>query len=250
MARWFRFYDETLDDPKVQRLNDTLYRRWTDMLCIASRNDGQITADIAALAFMTRQTPAKTQAAVTALCDAGLLDRDGDDFTPHGWRKRQYDSDSSAERMRRHRDRKRDADVTSHPPSPPVTGDAVEQIQSRADTEQSRERERASRARPINGWDSEFSEFWAVYPRHDDRKRAYAAYGKALKAAEHRIIVEGAQRYCQDPNREPKFTKQAATWLNAEAWNNGPLPGEGLDRESLDRLVDEAIAKDHANGIA
>mgnify|MGYP001281204222 CR=1 FL=1 len=129
MSRWFRFYDEVLDDPKVQRLSDALYRRWTDLLCIASRNEGRIPGDFDALAFVIRQPVAKVRAAIDALVSAGLLDKLGDDYTPHGWASRQYASDSSAERMRRHRQKKRDgdsdgtsdADVTSHPTSQPVT---------------------------------------------------------------------------------------------------------------------------------
>lgn len=135
MARWFRFYDEALDDPKVQRLPDALYRRWTDFLCVASRNGGRITGDVESLAFMIRQTPAKTKAAVSALVAAGLLDKDGDGYTPHGWRTRQYDSDSSAERMRRHRERRRDGDVTSHVTPSLRTSDAAEQNR----TEQNRD---------------------------------------------------------------------------------------------------------------
>lgn len=148
MSRWFRFYDEVLDDPKVQQLPDALYRRWTDMLCVASRNEGHITGDAAALAFMIRQPVGKVRTALSGLLQAGLLDRDGDGYMPHGWRARQYSSDSSAERMRRHRQRQRDGDVTSHPPSqepsqppsPSRTSDVAEQSR----TEQSRTEEAAA----------------------------------------------------------------------------------------------------------
>jgi len=153
MSRWFRFYDEVLDDPKVQQLPDALYRRWTDFLCVASRNDGHIPGDAAALGFVIRQPAGKVKTAINALTQAGLLDKDGDGYTPHGWQARQYSSDSSAERMRRHRQRKRDDDVTSHPPShdpspPPSrsrTSDGAEQNR----TEQSRTETTAAAAVPV-----------------------------------------------------------------------------------------------------
>jgi hypothetical protein len=37
MARWFRSHTAKLDNPKVQRLSDTLYRAWDSLLCIAAR---------------------------------------------------------------------------------------------------------------------------------------------------------------------------------------------------------------------
>lgn len=242
MARWFRFYDEALDDPKVQRLSDALYRRWTDFLCVASRNSGHITGDVESLAFIIRQTPVKVRAALDALDNAGLLDRDGDGYTPHGWRNRQYDSDSSAERMRRHRDKKRDGEsdvttpsqATSHPPN----GDATEQI--RADTEQIRT-EQTTRARRADcPWQAAFDEFWTVYPLHKAKPAALKAYGKALKRAQHSEIIAGAKRYADDPQRKPDFTAHAATWLNADRWADEAPPS----------AVERAIAAVIENGVS
>lgn len=151
MSRWFRFYDEVLDDPKVQRLSDANYRRWTELLQIASRNDGVVTGNMDDLAFVTRQPVAKLRAAVTALVAAGLLDRIGDDYTPHGWQGRQYPSDSSAERMRRHRNKKRDAEVTSQVTAGDASGDGTEQ--SRADQSISESSPPSACARIIQAFD-------------------------------------------------------------------------------------------------
>jgi hypothetical protein len=40
MARWFRSHTAKLDNPKVQRLSDRLYRAWDSLLCVAARCDG------------------------------------------------------------------------------------------------------------------------------------------------------------------------------------------------------------------
>ena len=37
-------------------------------------------------------------------------------------------------------------------------------------------------------------------------------------------IIEAAERYRDDPNREPQFTTMPETWLNQERWEAGPLP--------------------------
>jgi hypothetical protein len=72
-----------------------------------------------------------------------------------------------------------------------------------------------------------FAQFWSVYPKKDDKGLARRSFEKALKRAELDVIVEGAERYRDDPNREDAFTKNPSTWLNADAWENGPLPARG-----------------------
>lgn len=145
MARWFRFYDDALNDPKVQKLPAALFKTWVNLLCLASANDGAL-GTLDDIAFGLRLSLKETTRAMQALEDAGLVDRRqhprGDILEPHNWHGRQYSSDSSAERMRRHRERKRDGAETS-----PVTAngrhidrhsDAAEQNRTDSDTEQSR----------------------------------------------------------------------------------------------------------------
>jgi hypothetical protein len=72
-----------------------------------------------------------------------------------------------------------------------------------------------------------FDDFWAIYPKKDDKRVAERAFEKALSRATLQQILEGAQRYREDPNRELQYTKNPATWLNADAWENEPLPARG-----------------------
>ena len=69
-----------------------------------------------------------------------------------------------------------------------------------------------------------FNKFWAVYPKKDDKPLAKRSFEKALHRTTLEVIVAGAERYRDDPNREAGFTKNPSTWLNADAWANGPLP--------------------------
>ena len=71
---------------------------------------------------------------------------------------------------------------------------------------------------------AEDAEFWAVYPRKDDKARAVKAWTTATRKTSPDKILAGARRYATDPNRDDAYTKHATTWLNAEAWDNGPLP--------------------------
>jgi hypothetical protein len=73
----------------------------------------------------------------------------------------------------------------------------------------------------------EFNQFWAAYPLKKDKRVAFKAFERALKRASIEDIVAGAERYRDDPNREDAFTKYPQGWLNADAWENGPLPARG-----------------------
>jgi hypothetical protein len=52
---------------------------------------------------------------------------------------------------------------------------------------------------------------------------AEKAFIKARKRATLDTILAGVVCYRDDPNRKPEFTKNPATWLNADAWANDVL---------------------------
>jgi hypothetical protein len=87
-----------------------------------------------------------------------------------------------------------------------------------------------------------FAEFWAVYPRHEKRAEAVKAWPKAVKAADPAAIIAGASRYAADPNREPKFTAHASSWLNGCRWDDDPLPASGGRDRQGDILAAELSA--------
>lgn len=130
MTRWFRLYDDAVNDPKVQRLSGDMFKAWINILCIASRHDG-VLPPVNEIAFTLRVTPQRVRRVLDTLCEAGLLDVDDTGTRPHNWQGRQFFSDGSAGRMRRHRQRHRErhGDVT-----PAVTVTAPES-ESESETE-------------------------------------------------------------------------------------------------------------------
>ena len=109
MSRWFRFYSEVLDDPKVQRLDGETFKMWVNILCLTAKNDGHL-PPVADMAFALRIAPNVCETVVERLLNGGLIDRvnggaNGWHYAPHGWEKRQYKSDSSNERVKRYRQR-------------------------------------------------------------------------------------------------------------------------------------------------
>jgi hypothetical protein len=67
---------------------------------------------------------------------------------------------------------------------------------------------------------SEFVRFWAAYPRRADKGNARTAFAKALKIADVDVIISGAERYRDSPQRNPNYTRLPSTWLNGEGWED------------------------------
>lgn len=130
MSRWFRFYDDVLNDLKVQALPGEMFKAWVNLMCLTSKKDGEAFA-VDDVSFSLRVTPAKAQTLIDELLERGLLDDTDSGVVSHNWDKRQFKSDTSNDRVKRYRQRhgNDDCNVT-------VTCSDTEQIQSR--TEQKR----------------------------------------------------------------------------------------------------------------
>ena len=132
-GRWFRMYDEVLDDPKVQRLSLALFRTWVNVLCAASRRGGTI-PPVDELAFMLRYDEAKLAQQLDDLASAGLIDDLDGEATPHNWSGRQFQSDTSTERVKRFRGKKRKVSETPQVTPPDTESD------TEADTKSNKEK--------------------------------------------------------------------------------------------------------------
>lgn len=119
MSRWFRVYEDMVDDPKVQRLPAPLFKTLVNLWCLASSHGGALPS-VSDIAFKLRVSEAVAGKAIRDLISAGLIDEFEDCYRPHNWNGRQFKSDSSTTRVQKHRNAKRNADETLHE-TPPET---------------------------------------------------------------------------------------------------------------------------------
>lgn len=78
----------------------------------------------------------------------------------------------------------------------------------------------AASGRPqTEGYTSSFLQFWDAYPAKKAKGAAFKAW-KRVPASEHQAVITGASFYAADPNREARFTKHPATWLNGRCWED------------------------------
>lgn len=122
MSRWFRAYDDALDDPKVQNLPAELFKAWFNLLCVSSKNQGK-NFGLDEVVFRLRIAPSKAKKIMAELCLRGLVDELNGCYISHNWQSRQYKSDTSKERVARYRERQ--CNVTS--PLPVTAPENTEQ---------------------------------------------------------------------------------------------------------------------------
>lgn len=112
---WFRFYDDTPDDPKLDGFSNDQKWLWAVVLCLASRSpvrgrlllppDEPLPMD--SYVKRTGMTPDAIDRTLEAFRKREMLARDGPVWVVQNWDKRQFESDTSAERTRKYRERKR-----------------------------------------------------------------------------------------------------------------------------------------------
>ena len=79
----------------------------------------------------------------------------------------------------------------------------------------------------------QFDEFWHLYPKKVDKTQALRQFKRALNRATFEDILAGVIKFANDPNlpEEKRFIKNPATWLNADGWQEGPLPERKKSRK-------------------
>ena len=209
MTRWFRLYDDVLNDPKVQRLSGESFKFWINMLCIASKNGG-VLPSIEDMAFALRVSNDVCTSLIDELKTCGLIDG-SKRLVPHGWEKRQYKSDTSTDRVKRFRERSRNVTETVSETAPDTD--------TETDTETDKNQKKIPKKRDRSAGSAEFENFWLVYPRKINRAVALKAFKKATRKTEADLIITAVRGYKFADDEQ--FIPHPATWLNQERWIDG-----------------------------
>jgi hypothetical protein len=114
---WFRMYAEFAHDPKVQMLPEAMQRRYVMLMCMRCSN-ALVTLQDDEIAFHLRIDMAQLAETKALFAAKGFID---ERWTLLNWDKRQFASDSSAQRVAKHRAAKKkgakdggNSDVTLH----------------------------------------------------------------------------------------------------------------------------------------
>lgn len=98
--------------------------------------------------------------------------------------------------------------------------------------------------------EQEFEEVWKLYPRKEDKKKAFMAYKAARKKASFDEIKKGVETYSNHirvSNTDKRYIKLGATYFNGECWANNyeqSEPQEELIKGKYTRAQVENFAKE------
>jgi len=200
MSRWFRHYAGMMRDEKLVRVAlqckqpvERVLWVWGAILESAAEiNDGgKYDLDIAEAAYFLRADEADIKRIVECLIQLGRLSSDG----VAKWRDRQFQSDISTDRVRRHRGRQdQGSDGTGNGQSDGCNGDVtpVKRSGNAPETETNTESETKKRKKGAADADAGFIEFWNLYPRTPvmSKKEAFREWVKL--PAEDKIAATNA----------------------------------------------------------
>lgn len=108
--KWWRFYSEALDDPKVQLLPPPTFKGWVNLLNIVNETEpsrgnrsGYLPSRLEDIAYKLHMTVQDTDSLITDLVTAGLFEGQPGRYRAHKWPKRQPVSDDVSARVSKSR---------------------------------------------------------------------------------------------------------------------------------------------------
>jgi hypothetical protein len=237
MSRWFRHYAGMMRDEKLVAVAvksrqpvERVVWLWGAILESAAEVDdaGRYELDPAEAAYFLRSDEADICSIVDALAAAGRISSG----CVVKWSDRQYQSDKSAERQARYRERRRiddrhsDKDVSGSD----VTTPSRDGVVTPQETEEEPEKNTPPTPLPGEGGRDPFDEVWQAFPRNPQSNRQAASKEfHALGKADQQALLQAAKRYGQwfaeDCARRKRaevdglsFVPKLSTWIGNGSW--------------------------------
>lgn len=261
MTRWYRAYEGTVSDPKLHEAavvagqsRSAAIAAWHAILeaCAGARDGAQLLSARRLAVILSEPAEAMT-VLLAALEEVGLIS----EGRVVAWDRRQYTSDTSSERVRKHRQAKGNVSETLHDRceteversgSVSVSVSVSEEPNHLAPTVQ--EKAPGPReARKPEDWPEDYREkFWKAYPRKTGRKDGLKVLDRIARSSSAPSFVDllAAVATIARNASEVRFMPEASAWLNKERWNDEALPATGPPPL---RLVNAPTIDQHGNPI-
>ena len=222
---WFRLYTDAVDNVKLRML--AFEDRWHYVAICCLKRSGLL--DKHDQQNYTRMIAIKLGLQLSdldevkrRLMEVDLID---ESFSPIGWSDRQFESDSSTERVRQYRAR-RNVTETKRPCNGTVT---VQDTDTDTDTDKTLGRN-----------SDEFDRFWNLYDKKNKKKPAVSAFGRLTSTDRHSLMAHLPERV-KDPQFK-NYQPDAVTFLNQRRWEDEHWKTEAK-AQSLKELSDNQLLK-------
>lgn len=208
-------------DRKIRRLAPAQRWLWIAVLTFARNSPkpgylllsegrfGNVSVTVEDLADAAAIPLEEVQKGVQMFIDQNMLHLENDVFVVTNWEKRQFESDTSTDRVRKFREKQRSTVETEMKRFSNVS-------ETPPDTDTETELKINVRVRS-NEYTEDFLEFWNEYPRKVDKGAAFKQWKARLKeGVSPNDLILAARNYaamCKQLNTEERYIKHAKTFL-------------------------------------
>jgi hypothetical protein len=224
--KWFRLWVDILDDHKIAQLSDYEFRTFIFLLACASEEDalnGTLTRLLPDINRRCRRRIDWLNKAFETFQRLGLVEISSEGIiTITNWNKRQFQTDDSYKRVKKHREKQavRNVSVTVNE-TPPDT-----------DTDTDTDKKKVKR----NVYSSEFETFWMAYPKRSGSKSESWKNWEKLNGERPDIEIILAAIESQITWRKNSNGEFRPEWKDPERWIKGKMWEVDLTSASKDDL--------------
>lgn len=256
---WLKLKENYFDSPKIKKLRkiaggDTYTIIYLKLQLLSIKNNGIIEYEKIEptfqeeLALKLDEDVENISVTLSYLQSQGLVDvNENNDFFLIEASNNIGSESESAERVRLFRERKNQIALQCN--------DSVTEVKqisiSNSNSNSTSTSNSTSNNKDKNGEiEQEFEEVWKIYPRKEDKKKAFSAYKTARKKSSFDEIKKGVETYSNHirvSNTDKRYIKLGATYFNGECWANNyeqAAPKEELINGKYTRAQVEEFAKE------
>ncbi|MFE3973161.1 MULTISPECIES: phage replisome organizer N-terminal domain-containing protein [unclassified Peribacillus] len=237
-VKWIRLSTHMFEDEKIKLIEslpeaDTILIIWVKLLSQAGKTNASgfiylnenipFTDEMIATIF--NRPLATVRLALSTLKQFGMIEiLDNNFISICNWEKHQNVAglekirEQTRQRVAKHREAKSisSCNVT-------VTESNALELDKELDIELDKEKDKKN-----TPYSNEFEQFWNIYPRKVDKKKALKSFKTASKIHSLETILSGTQKYAQQvQNTEKQFIKHPTTFLNNDSFIDGFEEGGG-----------------------
>ena len=253
MYNWFKFYGQDfLSDLKISQLSIAERLFWVTVLCLAhaegkAGNIRYCTEELIKSKMGLQENDQEwieLNGVFDVLQNLEMIEKTDNGIFVKNFQKRQEMNLIPAEKMRRYRNKKES--------NKSYRKEVTDVIQTRIDKNRLDKNRIEKKIQSLMS-DSDFQEFWFIYPRKIAKQDAIKAFRKVPPAKLSEILkaVEAQKQSKQWLKDNGAFIPHPATWLNGERWND-EVPVLTKEQEAI-QLVEQCkkeFGEEHGNEIA
>ena len=222
---WLKLKENYFDSPKIKKLRkiaggDTYTIIYLKLQLLSIKNNGIIEYEKIEptfqeeLALKLDEDVENISVTLSYLQSQGLVDvNENNDFFLIEASNNIGSESESAERVRLFRERKNQLALQCNDSVTEVKQISISNSNSTSNKKDKKDSE----------IEQEFEEVWKLYPRKEDKKKAFSAYKTAREKSSFDEIKKGVETYSNHirvSNTDKRYIKLGATYFNGECWAN------------------------------